>query len=219
MPLTPGALVFEENAQDYDRWFETDRGQALFALELHCLKSVKRDLAGRWLEVGVGSGRFAQALQVGDGVDPAPSMARLASARGVDVTVGVGEHLPYANASFDGVLMVCTICFVQDVAKVLSECARVLAPGGHLLIGFVPLDSVWGQYHSSRGKAGHTYYAGATFFLENDLVQLAKQAGLSVKEAAGCELPTPKPSPGDLTLDMRPTPGVPSFRAVLFYKA
>lgn len=220
--LTAGAQIFEDNAQDYDAWFDTDKGQALFALELACLKSIKPDNEqpnnGQWLEVGVGSGRFAQALGIQLGVDPAPEMIKLAKAHGISAVVGYGENLPYPDASMDGVLMVCTICFVGDASKVFSECARVLKPRGHLLIGFVPLDSVWGQYHSLRGKAGHTYYADARFFYEAELIELAAKTGLSLKQTTGCELPAPKAEPADYPDGMNPTHGVQSFRAVLFGK-
>lgn len=118
----------------------------------------------------MGSGRFANALGVQQGLDPSPRMAKLASTRGIKATVGYGEQLPYPNATFDGVLMVCTICFVQDLAGVFKECARIIKSGGHLLVGFVPLDSVWGQYHSLRGQAGHSYYAGAQFWRQKDLL-------------------------------------------------
>lgn len=114
--------------------------------------------------------------------------------------------------------MVCTICFVEYAGKVMSECARVLKPDGRLLIGFVPLDSVWGQYHNLRGKAGHTYYANARFFSEAALVELAAKAGLGLKPATGCELPAPQSDPADYPAGMSPTPGVQSFRAVLFGK-
>ncbi|MCD8565418.1 MAG: class I SAM-dependent methyltransferase [Burkholderiaceae bacterium] len=97
------------------------------------------------MEVGVGSGRFAQALGIECGVDPAPEMAKHARSRGINASVGYGENLPYPDTSFDGVLMVCTICFVENAGEVLSERSRVLKPGAHLLIGFVPLDSVWGS--------------------------------------------------------------------------
>lgn len=232
--LTAGAKVFEDNAQDYDAWFDSDKGQTLFRLELDCLASAKQQLSGQWLEIGVGSGRFAQALGVEHGIDPAPEMVRLAQARGIDTVVGFGEDLPYPDAKFDGVMMVCTICFVQDADKVLKECQRVLKPGGHLLIGFVPLDSVWGQFHSLRGKAGHTYYADAAFFTQTDLEKLAALAGLRLKKVIGCELPAPKSltnqsrnQPGNPSTDSgstehqlstQPIAGVESFKAALWIK-
>mgnify|MGYP001113158854 CR=1 FL=1 len=200
-PLPTGAQIFEDNAQDYDAWFDTDKGRMLFQIELDCLRSLKeegqsenhsRNHDAAWLEVGVGSGRFAQALGITHGVEPAAAMASLAQARGIKTCIGLGEQLPYADASFDGVLMVCTICFVQDLVKVLAQCHRVLKPGGQVVIGFVPLDSVWGQHHSARGKSGHTYYAGARFYRAAELIELAQAAGLTLTQTRSVELPAPQ---------------------------
>ena len=216
--LTRGAEVFERNALEYDHWFDLDKGQALFALELACLKSIKQNLAGLWLEVGVGSGRFAQALAIQHGIDPSSAMVKLAQGRGIDAQVAYGESLPCPASTFDGVLMVCTICFVENAAKVLKECARVLKPDGHLLIGFLPTDSIWGQFHSLRGKTGHDYYGSAKFFTQAELEALAADAGLGLKLATGCELPPPKASEDELPPNMQPTAGVDSFRCLLFHK-
>lgn len=38
--LTAGAQIFEDNATDYDAWFNSDKGQALFTRELDCLKVI-----------------------------------------------------------------------------------------------------------------------------------------------------------------------------------
>ena len=47
--------------------------------------------------------------------------------------VGVGEALPYDNASFDAVVCVDVLEHVTDLQKVLQEVARCLRPGGLFL--------------------------------------------------------------------------------------
>lgn len=218
----PGAIqVFEDHASSYDAWFDSPKGKQLFELELHCLRTLKpTDTRGKdlWLEVGAGSGRFAQALGVQAGVEPAPAMAKLANARGIETVVAAGEDLPYPDATFEGVLIVCTICFVQDAARVFKECARVLQAEGHLLLGFVPSDSLWGQFHSLRGQAGHTYYSNARFFTQAEIVELAKDAGLTLKREKQVELPAPAPDASDYPPGMAARPGVASFKGLLFQK-
>lgn len=223
--LPTGAQVFEDHAQDYDAWFDSAKGVALFDLELDCLRTLKAktEATGHsgqstWLEVGVGSGRFAKSLDIGNGVDPSPAMAKLAQVRGIDTAVGFGEDLPYQANTFDGVLIVCTICFVTDARLVLKECHRVLKPGGHLLMGFVPLESLWGQYHSIRGKAGHTYYAQARFFSTNELIECAQMVGFAVQDLAHADLPAPASDPKAYPTGMQVTAGAPSFQALLLQK-
>lgn len=50
-----------------------------------------------------------------------------------DIRGGVGEAMPFADASFDTVVTTFTLCSVQDSAAVLREIRRVLRPGGTAL--------------------------------------------------------------------------------------
>jgi ubiquinone/menaquinone biosynthesis C-methylase UbiE len=190
-PLNASAEVFQTRAQAYDDWFDSEKGQALFELERQCLEQLKSGLQGTWLEVGVGSGRFAQALGVKHGIDPAPALLEQAQARGIQTTLGYGEQLPYADASFDGVLLVCTICFVQSPEEVLAQCQRVLKPQGHVLIGFVPSDSAWAAHYREKAEAGHPFWASARFYSEAQLISMANQAGLDLVQSSRCCLPNP----------------------------
>src|SRR5713101_4863722 len=101
------------------------------------LKKVGVDPVGKKaLDVGCGGGLLAEEFarlgcQV-TGVDP--SEPSLATARkhtqqsGLDITyqVGVGEHLPFADASFDIVICCDVLEHVDDVAQVIQEISRVL---------------------------------------------------------------------------------------------
>lgn len=95
------------------------------------------------LDLGCAGGFMAEALaergaQV-TGLDPAQdaiAAARAhAAATGLTIRydVGVGEALPYPDASFDHVVCVDVLEHVGDLAKVLSEVTRVLRPGGLFL--------------------------------------------------------------------------------------
>ena len=78
--------VFDGHANEYDAWYDIKAGKAIFAMEADCLKPLLHRYSGPYLEVGVGSGRFAQALEIGYGVEPAQTLANMAKARGVKVT-------------------------------------------------------------------------------------------------------------------------------------
>ena len=49
------------------------------------------------MEIGVGSGRFAQPLGVKIGIDPSRNMLKFAKERGIQVIRGGGENLPFKD--------------------------------------------------------------------------------------------------------------------------
>jgi SAM-dependent methyltransferase len=59
---------------------------------------------------------------------------RLAKFPHVSVQVADVLQLPFAAASFDAVLMFHTLTYAEDPVGALAECARVLRPGGRLVL-------------------------------------------------------------------------------------
>lgn len=100
--------------------------------------------AGRaTLDLGCGEGRVGVALhEVGhrlSGVDSARSLADLASQTGAyeNVVVGDAGALPFTDDAFDLVVAFMSLQDMDDAAGAVSEAARVLAPGGHMVAAFV----------------------------------------------------------------------------------
>lgn len=92
----------------------------------------------RVLEVGGGPGELAERLQKELGsavsfVDISPRMVELARERGVDAQLGDVQTLPFEEATFDTVVAAWMLYHVPDIARGLSEIARVLRPGGALV--------------------------------------------------------------------------------------
>ena len=137
---------------------------------------------GRGLEVGVGSGKFAAPLGITTGLEPSAVMAERARRLGIEVVTGVGEALPFPEASFDLVLMVTTLCFLDSPPQCLREIRRVLAPGGCLLIGFVDKNSTLGHRYRMR-QSSSRFYGVAEFFTAAEVVALLEQAGFTVAGA------------------------------------
>lgn len=138
---------------------------------------------GPRLEVGVGSGRFAAALGLEVGLDPARTPLHLATRRAVTVVQGAGEQLPFGDGTFAGVVFVVTLCFGDDPAALLGEARRILAPSGRLLAGVVPLDSAWGRRYEAQGRAGHPFYRGARFLTTAEHRRMLTTAGFTITGA------------------------------------
>ncbi|MEL6549930.1 MAG: bifunctional 2-polyprenyl-6-hydroxyphenol methylase/3-demethylubiquinol 3-O-methyltransferase UbiG [Pseudomonadota bacterium] len=93
------------------------------------------------LDLGCAGGFMAEALAERGarvtGIDPAADAIAAAEAhglgQGIRYDVGVGEALPYDDASFDHVVCVDVLEHVQDLGQVCREVARVLRPGGTFL--------------------------------------------------------------------------------------
>jgi ubiquinone/menaquinone biosynthesis C-methylase UbiE len=76
----------------------------------------------------------------GYGVDATPKMIEVSKQRitadgfenMIEIKLGDVTCIPYPNARFDGVWGEDAWCYVEDKAKLISEAARVLRPGGRI---------------------------------------------------------------------------------------
>jgi SAM-dependent methyltransferase len=122
------------------------------------------------LEIGCGTARLKQPVEEAGsryvGLDPSLTLLRQGAARGArDLIRGVGEYLPFPDASFDVVIGgYCSFRYIQ-LDRLCPECARVLKPGGMLAF---TLWNNWAfflysmaqsvrqrRFHAPRFKAGH----------------------------------------------------------------
>ncbi|MBN2242992.1 MAG: class I SAM-dependent methyltransferase [Acidobacteria bacterium] len=210
---------FDGIAGNYDAWYDRPEGRAVFGAELKCIRSLCGCSQGSWLEVGVGTGRFASSLHIRTGVDPSLPMLRIAKGRGVAACAGLGEDLPFPDASFDGILLALSLCFMPHPLRVLRECRRILRPGGNILIGIVPAGSSWGRAYIRKKEAGHPVYASANFFQVSEILSLLEKTGLTLSKAAGTLFWSPEqPAEADPRVEegIRPDAG---FLALLCIKA
>jgi len=175
--MSDSVRVFDTEAERYDAWFDTPEGRVLFQNELHAIRLLWRGACRPALEVGAGTGRFAEALNVEYGLDPAAGALRLAKQRGIQVGQSRGETLPFTDGSFSGVQILATLCFADDPAAMLVEAGRVLRPDGRLLVADIPKDSPWGEHYLQKKAGGHPFYRYARFFTVGELVDLLHGAG------------------------------------------
>jgi SAM-dependent methyltransferase len=169
----PGVNAFDKNVDQYQQWF-VDHPLA-YVSELHAVRELLPK-SGSGIEIGVGTGRFAAPLGIRIGVEPSPAMGELARKKGIEVIRGAAEALPFKDGELDFVLMVTTVCFLDDLDLAFGEAHRVLKPGGAFIIGFVDRDSPLGKQYQER-KDRSVFYRDATFYATEELVSHLAKAG------------------------------------------
>ncbi|OYT16654.1 MAG: SAM-dependent methyltransferase [Bacteroidetes bacterium 4572_77] len=170
--------AFDLHVSEYDNWFVDNR--FAFLSELEAIKSLMSQVDGV-IEIGIGSGIFAEPLGIKEGVDPSGVMRKRAVQKGLKVLDAVAEKLPYADASINGAIMITSVCFVDDIYQALKEAYRVLVKNGFLILGFVDKDSPVGKEYLIH-KEESMFYKEAAFFGAEELYDILLQTGFTVKE-------------------------------------
>ena len=167
---------FDNHVSIYEQWF--DNNPAVYRAELGAIKELlpgdQSEVVG--VEVGGGSGRFAAPLGIELGIEPSVQMGAVATGRGITVIRGVAEKLPLAAETADYVLMVTTICFVDDLFTAFTEIRRILRAQGKMIIGFVDADGPLSELYQAK-KQKSVFYRDAVFYSVADVVELLQQAG------------------------------------------
>ncbi|MBB3764311.1 ArsR/SmtB family transcription factor [Sphingomicrobium lutaoense] len=153
--------VRDERAEAAERWFaekagEWDQLRSLHVEEARMESAIARALGpgplGRLVDIGTGTGRMIQLFSAraseAIGIDRSTEMLRLArvklDAAGVtNASLRQGDMfaLPLRDASADCVILHLVLHYAENPAKAISEAARILKPGGQMLIAdFAPHD-------------------------------------------------------------------------------
>ena len=150
------AAVRADRAAAAERWFEGHAGEWDAIRSLHVAESeveaaMARVLApehgglGRLVDIGTGTGRmlelFGGHAESAVGIDRSSEMLRLARAKLTAGGLGAAElrqadlyALPLADGAADVAIIHHVLHFAQTPDAAIAEAARVLAPGGRLLI-------------------------------------------------------------------------------------
>lgn len=177
---------FDKYSEEYDEWFW--KNVDLYAAELEAIRQLIPPYRLEGMEVGVGSGKFAVPLGIKIGVEPSEKMAAKARMRGIEIFPGVAEDLPFPEGRFDYVLMVTTICFVDDAAQSLQEAFRVLKTGGFVIVGFVDRESELGKQYSEK-KESSRFYKDANFFSAQEVLQYLRGSGFVISNVLQTLIP------------------------------
>ncbi len=141
-------------AEDWTAWARAPDHDSFWAYR-GALETFIGKGAGPALEVGCGEGRVARTLRAlgydMTVVEPAPAL--LEAARALDSAstyhAASATDLPFADASFDLMVFYNVLMDVDDLSSAMTEAARVLRPGGRLMLGVVhPM----ADHHFLRGQ-------------------------------------------------------------------
>ena len=205
--------AYEQESAGYD----AEGGGGLFATDEPI---VAEYLGGREpgvaLDAACGTGRFAEFLagrghQV-IGVDSSPEMLAYARRRVPDGEFHVGEldRLPLSDDSVDVIVCALALVHVRRLQPVMAEFARVLRPGGDLVISDIHHELVTrGSVITARGPAGEPCLAATYRHQLGDYLRAALSLGLQVKrcEEPGAPPPSePLPDPATQIGDWRDWP-------------
>ncbi|MFE6736712.1 class I SAM-dependent methyltransferase [Microbacterium sp. NPDC057650] len=151
------------------------------------LDAADADAIGRWrdatagplLDAGCGPGLWTAFLNddghEAQGIDLSAEFITSARERhrGIDFRVGSFRDLPFPDASFGGILAWYSLIHTppEDLPAVLGEFARVLEPGGSILIGFFDGEP--------REPFAHAV-TGAYFWDGSAMTALLEEAGFAV---------------------------------------
>jgi len=142
---------------DFSDSYERGRGhgyhQMIDDLEVQVTAPFARD--ARVLELGCGTGlilaRVAEVAKEAVGIDLSEGMAQRAKDRGLDVHIGSVCDLPFEDDQFDLAYSFKVLAHVPDIDSAVREAARVIRPGGHLLLEFY---NPWSLRYLAKKAAG-----------------------------------------------------------------
>ena len=180
--------------EGYARWAATyDRPLRLFAVEEPSMRRLLDALpVGDVLDAACGTGRWASHLAARGhnvtGVDQSPAMLEHARTKLPHARFLLGQltRLPLPDAAVDAAVCALALVHVADLDAAISELARVVRPGGRVVVSDVhPFLVALGwqaQFPTDHGPA----YIRLHNHLPSDYATAALRAGLAIR---GCEEP------------------------------
>lgn len=180
-----------ESHVGYDVWaasYDHDPN-GLFAVDEPAVDAILDALpVGDALDAACGTGRFSARLAARGhrvvGVDSSSAMLDVARTKVPEGVFHVGtlDDLPVPDASVDLVLCALALSHVPDLVPVMAEFARVVRPGGHVVIDDVSHELVFrGSVVKALGPNGEPGLTPAYRHTPGDFLRAALAAGLQVR--------------------------------------
>ncbi|HBE04360.1 MAG: methyltransferase type 11 [Spirochaetes bacterium GWF1_41_5] len=169
----PKIAPFDLHTELYETWFEVNK--IVYESEIAAIKKLI-PFSGSGIEIGVGSGRFAEPLGIKFGIEPSRNMRKLAKSKGIKVIDAAAEDIPLQDSSFEFAMMITTVCFLDNIEKAFKEAYRIIKENGSLIIGFVDKESPLGKFYEKH-KEQSAFYREAVFYSVSEIIHYMEIAG------------------------------------------
>jgi SAM-dependent methyltransferase len=186
-----GHLEIDPIADGYARWsstYETNLNPLLVLEETAVRDGLTSIPVGSALDVACGTGRITRLLHhLGHdtlGVDASDAMLAIArrAAPALRFVRGSMDALPFEDASFDLVVCALALTHAHSLASPMLELARVLRPGGRLLISDVhPFAVATGAHAFFRDESGVRHVVRNELHWHGDYIRAFTQARLTIE--------------------------------------
>jgi len=179
--------LFDEWPEAYDSWFTTPIGSLVRKVEAELILDLLKPKQGEViLDAGCGTGIFTlDILSIGSqviGLDI--SLPMLIHARkklkGYPFQTVLSDmlNLPFRKNSFDKVVSVTTLEFIENAKGAVGELFRVTQKGGCVVVATLNSLSPWALRRKAEAKERHTLFERAIFRSPDELSSLAPVEGV-----------------------------------------
>ncbi|MGD9676852.1 MAG: class I SAM-dependent methyltransferase [Vulcanibacillus sp.] len=202
---------FDIFASEYDSWYSSDLGSFVDEIEKELVEKVAIFNSNeKVLDIGAGTGNYSiwmakKGLDV-TSIDQSKGMLEVARKKSekenlnINFIYGDAHSLDFEDCTFDIVISVTAIEFMENASIVLKEAYRVLKPKGRLVVGLLTKNSSWGEmYRQSIKENPDSIFSKAHLYEEDELMHLLPY---SYKLLKGLYIPPSREFDKEVTLAM-----------------
>jgi len=182
------AQLFDEWPEAYDRWFTTPIGSLVRKYEAELMLDLLKPKPGEIiLDAGCGTGIFTtDILSSGAqviGLDISLPMLIQAKKKLKEypfwIVLADMSNLPFSESSFDKVVSVTALEFVEDAKGAIGELFRITKRGGCIVVATLNSLSPWASRRKAEAKERQTIFEKAIFRSPQELLSLVSVEGVA----------------------------------------